>query len=745
MSASSGGVVSSVVFTHDGSSASAAFDYEVSDTDGDTDVGTVTVVVSNPLLRVVQAVDDVGPNVVLGQSVTMLASALLQNDVGSDGSVGGEELTVTVVRAPRHGTVSLDGTSITFTHDGVASPSDGYAFTYEVFDGSSGSSDTAIVSGAVSAPGNVRAVDDPGPTVAMGASVTISAATLLSNDVASDGNTGSAALAVTVVSSPGRGTVRLDGTRITFTHDGTSAPSEGYMFTYKVTYGLNGSTDTAFVTGPVTSPIPPLLLRSVDAVDDEGPNVVLGRSVSIPASFLLSNDVDSDRSVGSELMAVTEVGYPQRGKVTLKGTVVTITHDGTSSVAAGYAFTYRVTDKINGTTDAAYVSGKVMPPGARGNVNANEDEGPAVEVGRSISIASINLLANDVDSEGNVASDTLAVTEVSSPVHGTVSLDGSRITFPHDGVAAAAEGYSFAYDATDRRNGTKDTAHVIGSVTLAPPLPSRSVKVVDDAGPNIAMGASVSIPTSLCLVNDVDSAGNVGSTTLTVTAITHTQRGKVSLDESAITFTHDGTSAPAAGYAFIYEVTDAINGTTDTAVVWGKVESRVPPGIFRNVDALDDEGPSVSAGERVPIPVSLLLKNDIDSTGNGGSDKLSVTAVSFPQHRTVKLDGDTIAFTHDGTSAARDGYAFAYEVTDGINGSTDTALVSGTVTVPVPPRNAEAVDDEGPPVEVDGSVSISVATLLVNDVDSEGSVGSDELESNRRQVASTRVGEVGSQ
>ena len=102
----------------------------------------------------------------------------------------------------------------------------------------------------------------------------------------------------------------------------------------------------------------------------------------------------------------------------------------------------------------------------------------------------------------------------------------------------------------------------------------------------------------------------------------------------------------------------------------------------RSVDAVVDEGPTVEVSGSVMIPAATLLSNDVDSEGNVGSDELKITAVRAPERGTVWLEGSMLTFTHDGTSAASDGYTFIYEVVDGINGTSDTARVTGAVIQP---------------------------------------------------------------
>ena len=82
----------------------------------------------------------------------------------------------------------------------------------------------------------------------------------------------------------------------------------------------------------------------------------------------------------------------------------------------------------------------------------------SVDEGDALSIEASALLANDTDAEN----DTLSITAVGDAVNGTVSLDGTTISYTHDGSEATAGSFSYTIsDGTDT-----DTATV--TVTVSP-------------------------------------------------------------------------------------------------------------------------------------------------------------------------------------------------------------------------------------------------------------------------------------
>ncbi len=197
-----------------------------------------------------------------GQALGLSAAQLLANDSDADG----DPLAITAVSGAVNGTVSLAGTTITFT------PTAGFqgnaSFVYTVSDGRGGS-DTATVFVTVNpaANRNPDAINDTATTTAA-TPVTIA---VLGNDVDPDGD----ALSVTGVGAAANGTlVRNANNTVTYT------PYAGFSgtdsFTYSVSDGRGGS-DTATVAVTVN----PAANRNPDAINDPaGLTTVLSEAFS---------------------------------------------------------------------------------------------------------------------------------------------------------------------------------------------------------------------------------------------------------------------------------------------------------------------------------------------------------------------------------------------------------------------------------------------------------------------------------
>ena len=400
-----------IIYKHDGSeTASDNFTYTVSDGAG-TDTAEVTITVS-PVNDPPIAAGDSGA-VEEGETLLIEASALLDNDTDADN----DTLSITAVGEAVNGTVSLDGVTIIYEHDG--SETSRGSFAYTVSDGTD--TDTAAVTVTVTPVNDPPiAVGDAG-VVEEGETLSMEASALLYNDTDAENDT----LSITAVGDPINGKVFLDGTTITYEHDG-SETSRG-SFVYTVSDGsATDATEVAIWVTPVNDP--PF------AVDDKGV-VNEGESLSIEASSLLRNDTDTE----NDTLTVTGVGNAVNGTVSLDGTNITYEHDGSETTTG--TFTYTVSDGTH--TDSSTVTITVTP------VNdppvAVDDKG-AVNEGESLSIEASTLLENDTD----VENDTLSITAVGNAVNGTVSLEGTTITYTHDGSGTTTGSFSYTVsDGTD--------------------------------------------------------------------------------------------------------------------------------------------------------------------------------------------------------------------------------------------------------------------------------------------------------
>ena len=599
-----------IFYRHDGSeTATASFTYTVSD---GTDAATATVTIT------VTPVND--PPVVIGDTATLEeggtrlfeASALLANDSDAEN----DTLAVSAVGGAVNGTASLDGTTIFYKHDGSETATGG--FTYTVTDGT----DTATATVAIT----VTPVNDPpvaagdSATVEEGATLSLTASALLANDTDAENDT----LTVSGVGDAVNGAAFLDGATIIYMHDGSETHTGS--FTYTVSDGPDTATAMVAITvTPVNDP--PMAVGDTATLKEGG-------TLSLTTSELLANDADAE----NDTLTISAVGDAINGSVSLVGATITYQHDGSETTSG--SFTYTVSDGAD--TASAMVTITVTPvndpPGA-------VDDVETVDEGDTLSIDPRALLANDTDAED----DSLGILAVGHAVNGTVSFDGTTISYGHDGSETFMGG--FAYTVSDGI----DTASAVVRITV---IPVNDPPVATDDSATVDEGGTLSITAAALLANDSDAE----DARLEISAVGDAVNGAASLDGTTITYRHDGSETTAG--SFTYSVSDGED--TAAATVTIAVSPVNDPPVATDDSATVDEGGTLS------IEASVLLANDSDAENAA----LTISAVGGAVNGTVSLDGSTITYEHDGSETTSGG--FTYTVSDGED--TATALVAITVT-----------------------------------------------------------------
>ncbi|PZD72635.1 Leukotoxin [Acaryochloris thomasi RCC1774] len=430
------------------------------------------------------------------------------------------------------------------------------------------------------------------------------------------------------------------------------------------------SVTVTFFEEPVPVNTPP------DAVNDTA-TTDAGAAVGIN---VLANDTDAD---AGDVLSVNAVGDATSGTTALNddGTVTYTPDDG---FVGDDSFTYDVTDG-NGGTDTATVNvtvNEVVVP----NVDPDAvNDSATIDAG---GVATINVLANDTDSDGG----TVVVDAVGDAANGTtaITVNGNVTYTPNDGFVGDD---SFTYDISDGQGGT-DTATVTVTVNevIVPNVDPDAVN--DTATTDAGVAATINV-----LANDTDSDGG----TVVVDAVGDATSGTTALnDDGTVTYTPD--DGFVGDDSFTYDVSDG-QGGTDTATVNVTVNEVIVPNI--DPDAVNDTA-TTNAGEAATINV---LANDTDSDGG----TVVVDAVGDPTSGTTALNDDgTVTYTPDDGFVGDD--SFTYDVSDG-QGGTDTATVNVTVNeVVVPNVDPDAVNDTA---TTDAGVAATI-NVLANDTDSDG-------------------------
>lgn len=596
-----------MVFTPDADwNGTAGFDAVVSD-------GQLTS--TSHVKVIVQPVDDAplaASDALQTQEDTPLevdAAALLANDTDIDGPA----LTLTVVMAPIHGSVVLQGGVVTFAPDpnffGIAQ------FSYVVSDGQASAEGMVTVTvlavndAPVASPDLFQTNEDT--------PATMSASALLSNDLDADGP----ALQVTAVGLPLHGTVTLDGAGVLFVPDADFNGLAG--FDYTITDGqASASAHVDVVVLAVNDP--PVADGETLATQEDVPLLVT-------AMELLANDADIDSAV----LTLVGVAAAQGGTVTLAGQ--TVTFEPALNFNGIASFDYLVSDGL--ATVPAHVQVEVAA--------VNDAPVPLDDVGQGNEddiqvIDTAVLLANDVDVDGP----TLQVVAVSNASHASVALAGTALTFTPEANYFGQAG--FDYTVSDGLLST--TAHV--AVTLAPvndaPVAAPDTFAGLEDTPMVLQAADL-------LANDTDVEGSV----LTLTAVSSANHCSVQLIGSDLTVTPSQNFNGIA--TFTYTVSDGELASQGVVSIVVAAVNDPPAAVGDSFTTAEDTTLALDAAD--------LLANDVDID----SPVLSLTSVGLAVGGAVTLAGTSIAFV---PAANFNGLAtFTYTVSDGALSSQGTVTV----------------------------------------------------------------------
>jgi VCBS repeat-containing protein len=627
----------------------------VSDNEGATDTATITINVinANDAPTVASPLADV--------AVAEEANATVINVSGVFADQDQDALSFSVTSDnPSLVTPSISGSELKLTYNfnqfGSAN------ITLTAHDGKGGTaSDTFAV--------NVSNVNDPPIanndtfTTPVGMPITANA---LANDVDPDGDT----LTTFLSSVPSSG-------MLSFQSNGsfTYTPNAGFngtdAFTYTATDG-NGGTDTAFVAifvdrGPNRPPN-----ANNDAFTTPHNTAVSGN--------VLANDSEPD---GDMLIASLDTS-PAHGNVALNfdGSFSYLPNGG---FVGADSFTYKASDGLGGF-DLAKVEINVTLPTV---LDASDDNFVLPED----SIVTGNLLANDVDPEG----DKFSLISTTAPSSGSLSTDSAG-NFTYTPLANYFGADSFSYTIQDT-SGSTATA----TVTLV----FTAVNEVDAVNDTFGVGANTkfSVAAPGVLSNDIDPDTNPEHKIAIIGVIPAMGTGTGGVFDIRADGSFDFT--PAVNFVgtafFTYTIQDSA-GAKDTATVLIDVsQPNFPP------DAKNDNASVLQDSKDNFIAV---LANDTDANG----DPIIVSGVTAPANGTVTIvpsDGQTAGgVRYTPNPGFRGADSFTYLVSDGRGGSNNATVV---VTV-APPVNPDASDDFFTLSED----TVLIGNLLANDFDLEG-------------------------
>ena len=648
-----------------------SFTYSISDQAGGFDSATVSVTVNGNQ-----------PPVANNDAFTVAVPStstldVLEND--SDPNVGDS---LRIIGAANNSSLG----SVTFTSDRVIyTPNAGLntnffgsdSFTYTIADvvGVTATATGVVTLGGIQPPDAIR--DTAGTSTGIATTIDV-----LANDTDPSGNR----LVISSFGSGANGTVSRVNDQLVYSPNATFIGTDSFTYTVTGSNTLSdGSplTDSAVVTVIVSANLPPVA----------NPDIVTIQLGTTSTINVLDNDFDPN---GGALSVVSAGGNNSSlGTVSVtNGQVLYRPNSGLNDpFVATDSFIYSIQD-VAGAVDTAVVTvtlGGNQPP------TAINDTVIAIQTIPT----TIDVLANDTDSDAFPNGGTLSITGVGTAANGTVNIDrnGTDSDPTDDKVIYTSTNPtftgtdSFVYSITDS-NGTSGatvsaTVNVIVNQNGAP-----------IANPDTATVLATGASTVNVLSNDSDPNTAVGDI-LSVTGVgsqSNTAAGSVALTNGQVIYTSAGSTATFTGTdSFTYTISD-ISGNTSTASVSVTVGGPQPP--IANPDTL-----TVTQGSTATLS-SGLTSNDSDPNG----DVFSIVGVSptTTNGGTASVVGGQVIYNAP-TIASTD--TFTYSISDA------TGTSSATVAVTLNPSNAPiAVNDIFTAVQgITNTLSV-----LANDSDPDG-------------------------
>ena len=429
-----------------------------------------------------------------------------------------------------------------------------------------------------------------------------------------------------------------------------------------------------------------------------------GGAVPITTSELSASDPDDDAS--EVTFAITS--GPSEGEILVGGSPSSsftqqdlvdglVEYNQTGS--GDDSFTFDVEDPIGpGPTGETFaISANEPPTAADDDATTDEDTD-----------ATIDVLANDNDPDGNLEPGT--VTVQSAPSNGTATENGDG-TITYSPNADFSGDDSFEYTVEDNDGATSNTATVSVTVNEVndPPTATDDSDQTDEDQP----------VTTDVLANDSDGDGSLDASTVAVQSGPSDGATTVENDGS-ITYTPDGGFTGTDTYT--YTVADDDGATSNVATVTITVGAvNGPPTATDDALTTEEDSPASASAPGV-------LGNDSDPdgddltvsavNGNGGDVGTQIT-LSSGALLTLNADG---SYTYDpngsfeALGAGESGSdSFTYTAADG-NGAENSATVSVTVNGV---NDAPATSDDAASTSEDQPVTVDV---LANDSDPEGAL-----------------------
>ncbi|MFK8111487.1 MAG: Ig-like domain-containing protein [Rubripirellula sp.] len=549
----------------------------------DSASGTITVTIA-AVADAPVANDDGGQATNQDTALTIQAATLLANDTDADG----DTLTITDVgpTSNTNSSVSISGTTITYTPAAGFSGAD--SFVYTISDGNGGS-DTATVSitvnqGQVDAP---IAGDSSLSLAEDSNAVTLSLLTL---------NTGGAADTFVVTTNGTLGSATITGSTLSYTPNADANGNDSIVYTATNAGGSDTGTISLTITAVNDDPV-----AGADNFSTQE-----GVALVITTAQLLSNDTDVD----GDNLTVSAVGNPTNAGSTTSLSGSNVTYTPAAGITSD-SFQYTVSDG-NGGTDTATVSITVTPDGTvtavanNGSLTTNQDVAATLDLSTLISgTAPITLM---VTTNGN---------------QGSASISGTTLTYTPNQGATGSD--SIVYTATN--SGGSDTGTISVTINAVNVITAGdgSLSTTEDNSASIDLASLVSGATNPTIT--ISTNGSIGNAVLSGTTLTYTPNANANGSDTIVyTASSGGDSDSGTISVSVSAVNDAPNAQNDTATAFTGSTTRI------QVLGNDNAGP---ADEDQSLTIISASSNGGTTTPNSDGTISFTPAAGFTGNTTI--------------------------------------------------------------------------------------------------------------
>ncbi len=458
------------------------------------------------------------------------------------------------------------------------------------------------------------------------------------NVLANDGDVDSTlnAASVTVTHAPAHGSASVNTANGVITYTPLADFNGVDSFTYAVDDIYSGS------SGDITVSIAVAAVNDAPVAVADVATTAEDTAVTINVA---NNDTDVDNSDSVDTTTLTIVSAAAEGSASVVSGQIEYTP--AANFNGSDSLTYQIKDQHGATSNVATliinVSGVNDAPVAAADTGSTAEDTELV----------IDVIGNDTDIDGTL--DSSKVTVVSSPAHGTITVDASSGEITYRPAADFNGSDSFTYVVKDDSDATSNIATVsltITAVNDAPVASNDNVTLLEDASLNInALG------------NDSDVDGSIQAATLVL--VEPPAQGIASVLSGVINYTPDADFNGADSLS--YRVQDDSGAWSNTATV------------VMTITAVNDEplanNDSASTSEDSAVVIDVAAN---DSDIDGSLDLSSIVVVTDVSHGTLVDNADgSLTYTPDSDYYGSD--SFTYQLSDNEAGTSAVASVSLSV------------------------------------------------------------------